>query len=78
MAAGRGTISDMEEAPMKVTLTESGLAGDYIVVERHPHGSVLLAPDTSIEAIRRRAGSRPMTPEQFEEHSRHLPSEGEG
>ncbi|CAN5451479.1 hypothetical protein BH20ACT18_BH20ACT18_14040 [soil metagenome] len=55
----------MEEAPLKVTLNEPGLAGGYIVAERHPDGSVVLAPDTSIEAIRRRLGTRPMTPEQF-------------
>lgn len=63
---------------MKVTLTEPGLAGDYIVVEREPDGSVLLAPDTSMEAIRRRSGTRPMSPEEFEEHFGHLPSDREG
>ena len=63
---------------MKVTLTEPGLAGDYIVAERHPDGSVLLAPDTSIAAIRRRTGTRPMTPEEFEQHFGHLPSDDEG
>lgn len=63
---------------MKVTLTEPGLAGDYIVAERHPDGSVLLAPDTSVAAIRRRAGTRPMTPEEFEQHFGHLPSDDEG
>ncbi|MDQ3678818.1 MAG: hypothetical protein M3401_18810 [Actinomycetota bacterium] len=57
---------------MKVTLTEPGLAGDYIVGERHPDGSVLLAPDTSIAAIRRRAGTRPMTRGEFDQHFGHL------
>ena len=63
---------------MKVTLTEPGLAGDYIVAERHADGSVLLAPDTSIEAIRKRSGTRAMRPEEFERHFGHLPSDGEG
>lgn len=63
---------------MKVTLTEPGVAGDYIVAERHPDGSVLLAPDTSIEAIRKRTGTQQMTPEGFERHFGHLPSDGEG
>jgi hypothetical protein len=75
---GDATIDVMKEAPMKVTLTEPGLAGDYIVVEHNPDGSLVLAPDTSIEAIRRRTGTRPMTPEEFEERFGHLPSDGEG
>ena len=66
------------EEPMKVTLTEPGLAGDYIVAERHADGSVLLAPDTSIEAIRKRTGTQPMTAEQFAGHFGDLPSDGEG
>jgi hypothetical protein len=41
-----------DESPMKVPLTEPGVGGDYIVAERHPDGTVALAPDTSIEAIR--------------------------
>jgi hypothetical protein len=68
----------MKESPMKVTLTEPGVAGDYIVAERHPDGTVVLAPDTSIEAIRRRLGTRPMPPEEFEQHFGHLPSDDEG
>ena len=63
---------------MKVTLTEPGLAGDYIVAERHPDGTVVLAPDTSIEAIRRRTSTRPMTPEEFTAHFGDLPSDEEG
>jgi hypothetical protein len=31
--------------PMKVTLTQPGLEGDYIVEERHEDGRLLLAPD---------------------------------
>jgi hypothetical protein len=63
---------------MKVTLTEPGVAGDYIVAERDPDGTVVLAPDTSIEAIRRRVGTRPMAPKEFDEHFGQLPSDDEG
>ncbi len=63
---------------MKVTLTEGALAGEYVVAERHPDGSVLLAPDTSAEAIRGRLGTRAMTAEEFEQHFGDLPSDGEG
>ena len=31
--------------------------------------SLVVAPDTSVEAIRKRAGTRPMTSEEFQEHS---------
>ncbi len=63
---------------MKVTLTEPGLEGEYIVAERNPDGSVLLAPDTSIEAMQRRVGGRAMTSEEFEHHFGDLPTDGEG
>ena len=78
-SAGRACDNDraMHE-PTRVTLTEVGLAGDYVVAERHADGSVLLAPDTSIEAIRKRSGTRAMTPGEFEGHFGHLPSDGEG
>jgi hypothetical protein len=39
---------------------------------------VVLAPDTSIDAIRKRLGTRPMTPEEFSRHFGHLPSDAEG
>jgi hypothetical protein len=68
----------MKESPMRVTLTEPGLAGDYIVAERHPDGTVVLAPDTSIEAIRRRSGTEPMSADEFEQHFGALPSDDEG
>ncbi len=63
---------------MKVTLNEPGLAGDYIVAERKPDGTLLLAPDTSIEAIRKRAGTRQMSPEEFERHFGDLSSRRRG
>lgn len=63
---------------MRVTLTEPEIAGDYIVEERGEDGSVLLRPDTSIEAIRKRLGTRPMSREEFGRHFGDLPSDGEG
>ncbi len=70
----------MEEEPLKVTLTEPELAGDYIVAERGPDGSVQLVPDTSDEAIAARLGlgGRPMTPDEFNEHFGALPRDDEG
>jgi hypothetical protein len=68
----------MKQSPVKVTLTEPGVAGDYVVAERHPDGTVVLAPDTSIEAIRKRVGTRPMTPKEFDEYFGQLPSDVEG
>jgi len=62
---------------MKVTLDDPALAGDYIVVERNPDGSVLLAPDTSIGAIERRAGARAASAEEFDQFFGDLPRDGE-
>ncbi len=72
------TIHQMKERPMKVTLTEPELAGDYIVAERAPDGSVQLVPDTSIEGINKRIGGRPMTPDEFDQHFGALPRDDEG
>ena len=76
----RVRFNDMEEEPLKVTLTEPELAGDYIVAERGPDGSVQLVPDTSDEAIAARLGlgGRPMTPDEFNEHFGALPRDDEG
>lgn len=63
---------------MKVTLTEPAIAGDYVVAERHPDGSLLLAPDTSAAAIERRLGIEPASQEEFERHFGHLPTDAEG
>jgi len=63
----------------RVTLTETGVAGDYVVAEIHEDGSVLLAPDTSIEAIRRRHNLKSATLAEFEaEYGPVLSPDGEG
>jgi hypothetical protein len=58
-------------------------AGDYIVAEERPDGTLVLVPDTSIEAIRRRVGTRAMTSSESEEFWREngplmLPADDEG
>jgi hypothetical protein len=60
-----------------VTLT-GDRSGEYVLIEERSDGSLVVAPDTSIEAIRKRARTRPMTAQEFEEHFRDLPSDGEG
>lgn len=77
-APGTPTIHQMEEQPLKVTLTESELAGDYIVAERAPDGSVQLVRDTSDEAIAARLGLGAADPEDFERHFGHLAGDDEG
>ena len=53
--------------------------GDYIVVEERPDGALVLVPDTSIEAIRRRHGLVPATLAEFEaEYGPVQPPDGEG
>ena len=49
-----------------------------MLIEERTDGSLVAAPDTSIEAIRKRAGTRPMTTAEFEEHFGDLPSDEEG
>lgn len=66
-----------EERVEHITLT-GDRSGQYVVIEERTDGSLVVAPDTSIEAIRKRAGTRAMAPEEFEEHFGGLPSDGEG
>lgn len=58
-------------------------AGDYVVTDERPDGSITLAPDTSWKAIKERSGARDATKEEWEsflaEHGSHmLPPDGEG
>jgi hypothetical protein len=61
-------------------VTLSGdLSGDYVVVEKRDDGTLVVAPDTSMEAIRRRHGATPATLEEFEaEFGAVQPPDGEG
>lgn len=54
-------------------------AGEYVVTEERPDGSLTLVPDTSFEAIRKRLGTQPGTLSDFEaEHGPVQPPDGEG
>lgn len=58
-------------------------AGDYVVTEERPDGALVLVPDTSMEAIRKRGGSRPLTEQEWQdflaEYRPHmLPPDDEG
>ncbi len=61
-------------------MTLSGdLSGDYVVVEKREDGSLVVAPDTSAQAILHRLGMTPATLEEFEaEYGPIQPPDGEG
>jgi hypothetical protein len=69
---------------MEQTLGHVKLSGDrsgeYVVSEERPDGSLVLSPRlTPVEAMRRRHGLTPVSPEEFEEIAAHwLPPDGEG
>jgi len=48
------------------TLPHVTLAGDYRVEEERPDGTLVLRPDTSVDAIFRRNGAEPATMAEFE------------
>jgi hypothetical protein len=57
--------------------------GEYVIEEERPDGRLVLVRDTSIAAIRRRQGTRALTPDEFAEfmaeHGPHMqPPDGEG
>jgi len=56
----------MKEAPIKVTLTEPGIAGSYDVVERREDGTLVLRPETSDEVIEQ-FSNRPLSEAEFTE-----------
>jgi hypothetical protein len=69
----------MQTVSRQAQVTLSGdIAGEYVVVDQRPDGELTLAPDTSITAIRRRLGTEPMSPEEFERHFGDLPTDEEG
>jgi hypothetical protein len=58
---------------------QGDVTGEYIVVEERDDGSLVLQPDTSMEAIRRRHNATPATLEEFEaEYGPLQPPDGEG
>lgn len=72
-----GIISPMEShAHVKLS---GDRAGEYVVTEERPDGSLTLVPDTSFDAIRKRLGTEPGTLADFEaEYGPVKPSDGEG
>jgi hypothetical protein len=53
------------EQPAHVRLS-GDRAGDYLVTEERPDGSLTLVPDTSWKAIKERSGARDSTEEEWE------------
>lgn len=69
-------ILGMEFAHVKLS---GDRAGEYVVTEERPDGSLTLVPDTSFEAIRKRLGTEPGTLADFEaEYGPVQPPDGEG
>ena len=54
------------------------LSGDYVVEDQRPDGRLVLRPDLSVPAILARHGERELTPDEFDRHFGHLPTDGEG
>lgn len=63
--------------PTRVTLS-GDLSGDYLVEELRPDGRVILRLDLSVQAMLSRRGERELTPAEFEQHFRDLPTDGGG
>jgi hypothetical protein len=60
-------------------VTLAGGTGEYLIAEERPDGSLLLRPDTSVEAILDRMGARPATLEEFQaDHGQLQASDAEG
>jgi hypothetical protein len=64
-ATGRAVceISRMKFAHVRLS---GDRAGEYVVTEERPDGSLTLVPDTSFDAIRKRLGTEPGTLADFE------------
>jgi hypothetical protein len=73
---GKWHTEDMA-VPAHVTLA-GDLSGEYLVEEVLEDGRLVIRPDTSAEAIRRRLGVEPVSREEFERELGHLPQDDEG
>ena len=66
------------ERELRVTLA-GDRSGNYVIVEEREDGLLILAPDASMAAIRRRHGLEPATLAEFEaEYGPLQPPDGEG
>ena len=69
----------MQIVSRQAHVTLSGdIVGDYIVEDRRSDGTLMLVPDTSIDAIRKRLGTEQMSAKEFERHFGDLPTDSEG
>lgn len=64
----------MDEERFPIVEVSGAVSGRYELREQREDGTILLGPDTSAQAILRRAGSRPATPEEFEQAFGDLPT----
>lgn len=79
---GRAFCHDFHMVQRHVKLT-GDVEGSYVIEEALTGGRLVVAPEwpskeTSAEAILERAGGERMTPEEFDKHFGHLPTDGEG
>jgi hypothetical protein len=65
--------TEVMAVPAHVTLA-GDLSGEYLVED----GRLVIRPDTSAEAIRRRLGVEPISRQEFERELGHLPHDDEG
>jgi hypothetical protein len=63
--------------PAHVTLA-GDLSGEYLVEEVLEDGRLVIRPDTSADAIRRRLGVESVSPEEFEREFGQLSQDDEG
>lgn len=64
----------MDENSLPIVEVTGALEGRYEVLEQAEDGTVVLGPDTSIEAIMRRTGTEPVSQEEFQELFGDLPT----
>ncbi len=72
----------VRESPLVEQLTKRAsdlkVPDDYVVLEQNPDGTILLGPDTSWAAIKRRNGLEDLSPEEFDAAFGELPTDDEG
>lgn len=61
-----------------VTLTESGIAGDYLVDGPDSEGTLTLRPEPTMDEVLADLGARGLTQEEFDSRYGDLPSDDEG
>ena len=65
-STGARWVADLAACETTDVATHVTLTGDYVVVDKREDGSLVIEPDTSMEAIRRRHSATPATLEEFE------------